>query len=116
MKNIIIKPILTEKTNALADNPLLNQYTFQVIKGANKIEIKRAVEEQFGVTVKSVNTSIRPGKTKARVVKGRHTKGRTSPIKKAIVTLLEGDVIDAFYGDSDFDEVELLDDTEEANA
>ena len=45
MKNIIIRPILTEKTNALAENPLLNQYTFQVDKKANKVQIKKAVEE-----------------------------------------------------------------------
>ena len=116
MKNINIRPILTEKTNALADNPLLNQYTFEVLKSANKIEIKKAVEEQFGVTVNSVNTSIRPGKAKARVVKGRHTKGRTSSIKKAIVTIAEGEYIDGYFGDMDMDEVELIDDNEEANA
>ena len=116
MKNIIIRPILTEKTNALADNPLLNQYTFEVLKSANKIEIKKAVEEQFGVTVNSVNTSIRPGKAKARVVKGRHTKGRTSSIKKAIVTIAEGEYIDGYFGDMDMDEVELIDDNEEAYA
>jgi len=116
MKNIIIRPILTEKTNALADNPLLNQYTFEVLKSANKIEIKKAVEEQFGVTVNSVNTSIRPGKAKARVVKGRHTKGRTSSIKKAIVTIAEGEYIDGYFGDMDMDVVELIDDNEEANA
>ena len=116
MKNIIIRPILTEKTNALADNPLLNQYTFEVLKSANKIEIKKAVEEKFGVTVNSVNTSIRPGKAKARVVKGRHTKGRTSSIKKAIVTIAEGEYIDGYFGDMDMDEVELIDDNEEANA
>ncbi len=116
MKNIIIRPILTEKTNALAENPLLNQYTFEVLKSANKIEIKNAVEEQFGVTVNSVNTSIRPGKAKSRVVKGRHTKGRTSSIKKAIVTIAEGEYIDGFFGDMGMDEVELIDDNEEANA
>ena len=116
MKNIIIRPILTEKTNALAENPLLNQYTFQVDKKANKVQIKKAVEEQFGVTVNAVNTSIRPGKAKARVVKGRHTKGRTSAIKKAIVTIAEGEYIEGFFGESDMDEVELIDDKEEVNA
>jgi large subunit ribosomal protein L23 len=116
MKNIIIRPILTEKTNALAENPLLNQYTFEVDKKANKVQIKKAVEEQFGVTVNAVNTSIRPGKAKARVVKGRHTKGRTSSIKKAIVTIAEGEYIEGFFGESDMDEIELIDDKEEANA
>ena len=117
MKNIIIRPILTEKSNALAENSLLNQYTFEVLKSSNKIEIRKAVEEQFGVTVESVNTSIRPGKAKARVVKGRHTKGRTSAIKKAIVTVAQGEFIEGFYGAAeDFDEVELLEDEEQANA
>lgn len=116
MKNIIIRPILTEKTNALADNPLLNQYTFEVLKSANKIEIKKAIEEQFGITVNSVNTSVHPGKSKARVVKGRHTKGRTSSIKKAVVTVAEGETIEGYFGDMGMDEVELIDDNEEANA
>lgn len=116
MKNIIIRPILSEKSNALAENSLLNQYTFEVLKSANKIEIKKAVEEQFGVTVESVNTSIRPGKAKARVVKGRHTKGRTSAIKKAIVTVAQGEFIEGFYGAEDFDDIELLEDEEEATA
>lgn len=113
-KNIIIRPILTEKTNMLADNPLLNQYTFEVRKDANKIEIKKAVEAQFDVTVEAVNTSIRPGKSKSRVVKGRQTKGRTSSIKKAVVTVQEGDIIEGFYGEEDFEEVENLDEAAEA--
>lgn len=109
MKNIIIRPIITEKTTALAENPLLNQYTFQVEKKANKIQIKKAVEAQFGVTVVTVNTNIRPGKAKARVVKGRHTKGRTSSIKKAVVTVAGGQIIDGFYGEVSANEVELID-------
>lgn len=109
MKHIIIKPIITEKTTALAENPLLNQYTFQVDKSANKIQIKKAVEDQFGVSVVTVNTLIRPGKAKSRVVKGRHTKGRTSSIKKAVVTVKEGDVIEGFYGEATMNEVEAID-------
>ncbi len=118
MKNIIIRPILSEKSNNLAENPLLNQYTFEVYKKANKIEIKKAVEAQFGVTVEAVNTSIRPGKSKSRVVKGRQTKGRTSSMKKAIVTVAEGEFIEGFFGAEDYEEdIELLeDDTQEANA
>lgn len=116
-KNIIIKPILSEKTTAQAGNPLLNQYTFQVFKKANKLEIRKAIEEQFGVTVLSVNTSIRPGKSRSRVVKGRQTRGQTSPIKKAVVTIAQGESIDGFYGDNNLDEIEILDDTTtEANA
>lgn len=113
-KNIIIKPILSEKTTALAE---INKYTFQVAKNANKLEVKKAVEEQFGVTVLSVNTSIRPGKSKTRVVKGRQTRGQTSPIKKAIVTIAEGEFIDGFYGNDMLEDVEILDgDDVEVNA
>jgi large subunit ribosomal protein L23 len=72
------------------------------------LEVKKAVEEQFGVTVLSVNTSIRPGKSKTRVVKGRQTKGQTSSIKKAIVTIAEGEFIDGFYGNDMLEDVEIL--------
>lgn len=110
MKNIIIRPILSEKTTAQAEL-LTPQYTFEVLRSANKIEIKKAVEEQFGVTVQAVNTSIRPGKSRSRVVKGRQTRGQTSPIKKAIVTLAEGEYIEGFYGEGDNydEELELAD-------
>jgi large subunit ribosomal protein L23 len=116
MKTIIIRPILTEKSTAMAENPLLNRYTFEVNKDANKIEIKKAVEERFGVTVKAVNTSIRPGKAKARVVKGRHTKGRTASIKKAIVTVAEGQIIEGFYGEDDTAATNAAENLKEANA
>lgn len=110
-KTIIIKPLITEKTTKLAENPNLNQYTFVVDRKANKIEIKKAVENQFGVTVQAVNTSVLPGKKRSRIVKGRQTSGRTSPIKKAIVTIGEGEFIDGFYGDVE-EEVEGLDTVE----
>ena len=79
--DIIIKPVLTEKSyDAMADK----KYTFQVAIGANKTEIKQAVEEIFdGVKVESVNTMRTQGKMKRQ---GR-TQGRTPEVKKAIVTL-----------------------------
>lgn len=117
MKNIIIRPILSEKTTAQAES-FAPKYTFEVLRSANKIEIKKAVEEKFGVTVTAVNTSVRPGKSRARVVKGRQTRGQTKAIKKAIVTLAEGQEIEGFYGaGDDFEEpIELLDETSEAEA
>lgn len=115
-KHIIIKPLITEKTTRLAEDPSLNKYTFQVVRSANKIEIKKAVEEQFGVTVLAVNTLIRPGKNKSRIVKGRMTKGRTSAIKKAIVTVAEGDIIEDFYGEEDLIEDDVIADDAEVNA
>lgn len=115
MKNIIIRPILSEKTTAQAES-FAPKYTFEVLRSANKIEIKKAVEERFGVTVTAVNTSIRPGKARARAIKGRQTRGQTKPIKKAIVTLAEGEEIEGFYGaGDDFEQpVELMDDSVDA--
>lgn len=84
MKNaydIIIKPVLTEKSYAEMAN---RKYTFQVAIGANKTEIKQAIETVFdGVKVESVNTMRTMGKVKRQ---GR-TQGRTPEVKKAIVTL-----------------------------
>jgi large subunit ribosomal protein L23 len=91
---IIIKPIVTEKATALSEK--LNRFSFRVDKEANKIEIKKAVEAMYGVTVESVNTAILPGKKKNRFTKGGVINGRTSAFKKAVVTLKEGDTID-FY-------------------
>jgi large subunit ribosomal protein L23 len=99
-KVIIIKPLISEKSTKLAENTILNQYTFIVDKSANKIEIKKAVEAKFGITVVAVNTSVRPGKKKARVVKGRYVHGKTASIKKAYVTVAEGQFIEGFYGET----------------
>ena len=79
-EEIIIKPIVTEKSSA---NLQENKYTFNVAKKATKIEIKRAVEKLFGVKVLSVNTMTVKGKEK-RV---RYQAGRTADWKKAIVTV-----------------------------
>ena len=80
---------LTEKGTRLTE--LSNQYLFQVEPSANKIEIRRAVEELFGVSVVRVNTLNRPGKKKRERTMNF---GRTSAWKRAIVTLKEGDSID----------------------
>ena len=85
--DIIIAPVITEKSMANRQN---NVYTFKVVKDANKTEIKRAVEEAFKVSVKSVNTLNT--KSKRRRV-GRYS-GRTKTYKKAIVTLESGYSID----------------------
>lgn len=95
-KTILIKPVISEKAEGLSENK--NQYTFVVDKRANKIEIKKAVEEMYNVTVDSVNTLIMPSKVKNRNTKSRVIVGRVSAFKKAVVTLPMGEVID-FYGD-----------------
>ena len=92
--NIMIKPIVTEKATLLTEK--LNRYSFKVNKDANKIQIKKAVEAAYNVTVVDVNTSIVRGKNKTRYTKAGIIKGATSDYKKAVVTLKEGDLID-FY-------------------
>ena len=91
---VIIKPIVTEKQTALTDK--FNKYGFIVDNAANKIEIKKAVEEMYNVTVEKVNTLVLPGKNKTRYTKGGVIKGSTSKFKKAIVSLKEGDNIDSY--------------------
>ena len=92
---ILIRPIFTEKMSRLEEE---RKYSFQVMEGTNKLEIKKAVEMMFDVSVKKVSTSNRSGKKKNMTVRsgGRtiRTNGRRSNWKKAIVTLKEGDVID----------------------
>ncbi len=85
--DIIIAPVITEKSMANREN---NVYTFKVVKNATKEDIKRAVEEAFKVSVKSVNTLNT--KSKRRRV-GRYS-GRTKTYKKAIVTLESGSSIE----------------------
>ena len=89
-RDILIKPIVTEKT--MKQQADLNQVTFYVQKGVNKIEIAKAVEEIYKVKVTNVNVIVTPEKKK-RV--GRYY-GRTTEKRKAIVTLAEGDTITLF--------------------
>lgn len=97
MKNIILKPIISEKSELISDQK--NQYSFVVNNAANKIEIKNAIEEMFsGVTVTKVNTLNMPAKRKTRNTKSGVIKGSVAGFKKAVVTLNEGDEID-FFGE-----------------
>ncbi len=92
---IIIKPLVTEKMTAVSEK-FNNRYGFIVTPDVNKLEIKRAVETMYNVTVVDVNTMRYSGKSKSRYTKAGLIKGRTNAYKKAIVTLKEGDTID-FY-------------------
>lgn len=92
---ILIKPILTEKQTAISEE-FPNRYGFRVAPSANKVEIKNAVEQMYGVKVDRINTINYPGKRKSRFTKAGVVNGRTSAYKKAIVTLKEGEVIDLF--------------------
>lgn len=92
--SVLIKPLITEKMTDLSEKR--GQYGFIVDRKANKIDIRNAVEQQYNVTVTSVNTMIYAGKNKRRYTKGAILEGRTNHFKKAIVRVAEGDVID-FY-------------------
>ena len=89
--DVIRTPAITEKSTLVSEN---NQVVFNVAKDASKPEIKAAVEALFGVKVKAVNTLVRKGKLK----RFRGFAGRQSDVKKAIVTLADGQSIDVSTG------------------
>ena len=91
---VIVKPVVSEKMTDQSEK--LNRYGFVVNHSANKIQIKKAVESAYGVTVESVNTMNYAGKSKSRFTKAGLIQGKTNKYKKAIITVAEGDVID-FY-------------------
>lgn len=91
--SILKKPLVTEKVSALNEK---GRYGFFVDINANKVEIKKAVEKQYGVNVEKVNTISLMGKHKVRYTKTGILDGHKPNFKKAIVTLAEGEVID-FY-------------------
>ncbi len=90
-RDVILRPVVSEKSYALLDE---NAYTFQIHRDANKIEVRKAVEELFGVRVVKVNTLNRKGKRTRNRRKG--TIGQRPDTKRAVVTLVEGDRIDLF--------------------
>jgi len=92
---IIIKPIITEKQTAITDK-MPNRYGFRVSPDANKLQIKKAIEDMYGVTVSDVNTMNYSGKRKSRYTRSGVITGKQSSFKKAIVTLKEGETIDFF--------------------
>jgi large subunit ribosomal protein L23 len=92
---IIIKPVITEKQSAITDK-MPNRYGFRVSPDANKLEIRKAIEEMYGVTVIDVNTMNYSGKRKMRYTKSGTISGKQPSFKKAIVTLKDGDIIDFF--------------------
>lgn len=93
-KQILIKPVITEKATKLADKR--GTYVFVVNKDANKIEVKNAVEKFYNVSVDNVNTAVMPGKPKSRSTKTAVVRGTKSSYKKAYVTLTPGERIDIF--------------------
>ena len=94
IRQIIIKPVITEKSERLSKDR--NQYTFKVDRNSNKVEIKKAIESTYSVSVIDVNTSVIPGKAKVRNTKAGMVKGIRPAYKKAMVTLKKGDEINIF--------------------
>jgi large subunit ribosomal protein L23 len=93
MTGIIVRPIVTEKITALESK---NQYAFEVVPGANKIEIARAIAKKFNVTVMKVRTMNYDGKSKVQMTRKGRFSGKTSHFKKAVVTIKEGQKIELF--------------------
>ena len=92
--SILLKPIITEK--ATNDSELFNRYSFVVDKSANKIEIKKAVETAYGVSISSVKTLNYPVQKNTKFTKKGLVTGKKGAYKKAIIQLAEGESID-FY-------------------
>ena len=99
--DIIIRPLLTEKSNLLSESQ--NKYIFQVSINANKIEIKKSIEDGFNVKIKKISTINCKGKNKNMSVKSKgrviRTNGNRPNWKKAIITLQENEKIDLIDGD-----------------
>jgi large subunit ribosomal protein L23 len=89
--NVLIRPVVSEKSYSLMDD---NVYVFVVDPSATKVDVRRAVENAFGVRVANVNTLNRKGKTKRN--RKNNTLGHRPDTKRAVVTLADGDSIDLF--------------------
>ena len=91
MPDIILAPVLTEKSTRLADEG--RHYSFRVQKTANKLEIRKAIEERYpDVTVKEVRTMVVRGKRRRQFTKRGLVQGRQAAWKKAVVTLRDGEI------------------------
>lgn len=94
LADVLVKPILSEKANQLSEKRRV--YSFKVARAANKLEIKKAVEDFYGVTVEEVRTAVAPAKSRSRMTKAGVISGRKPSYKKAFVTVGEGDTIDLY--------------------
>jgi len=94
LSDVLVKPIVTEKSYKLTDTR--KTYTFRVDRKANKLEVKKAVEEFYGVTVTEVNTVVVPAKAKSKFTKAGFISGRKPAYKKAYVKVAEGETIDLY--------------------
>jgi large subunit ribosomal protein L23 len=92
--SVILKPIITEKMTQMGEK--LNRYGFKVDKRANKLQIRKAIKDIYGVEVADINTMVYRGKSKTRYSKSGFISGKSNNYKKAIITLAKGETID-FY-------------------
>lgn len=99
MKEILLKPLVSEKTTKMTLQSKHKQYAFVVNLDANKIEIKQAIEKLYNVEVKSVRTAIMPAVRTRRFTRKGVIEGKKSPYKKAYITLKNSVEID-FYNNS----------------
>lgn len=88
-KIILKKPLITEKSSKISEEQ--GQYTFIVNAQANKVEIRKAIEKMYNVTVESVNTMNYSGKPKTRYTKSKVISGHTPNYKKAVITTAKGE-------------------------
>ncbi|MFD2787760.1 50S ribosomal protein L23 [Hymenobacter rubripertinctus] len=93
--SILKKPLVTEKATGLNDK---GKYSFEVAIDANKVQIKKEIEQMYGVTVTNISTMRTIGKVKSKFTKGGSISGRRPHGKKAVVTVKEGDIIDFYSG------------------
>jgi|JI91814CRNA_FD_contig_31_5588357_length_1410_multi_3_in_0_out_0_2 large subunit ribosomal protein L23 len=93
--HILIRPVVTEKSELTAKK---GHYVFVVERKANKIEIARAIEAMFNVSVKAVNTLVVPGKAKSRSTKTGMIRGIKPAYKKAYITVADGESINIYSG------------------
>ena len=95
MQTIIKKPLITEKATNASEK--LNRYTFEVLKKANKIEIKNAVEKMYGVHVTDVRTlNYGGGKSSVKYTNKGIVEQKSKQWKKAVVSVADGETIDLF--------------------
>lgn len=94
--DVLHRPIITEKVTFLGERHTDKQYAFLVDMDANKIQIKLAIEAKYAVQVASVRTVIKPALRRQRYTKTGILKGKTTPTKKAYITLVPGQEIDLY--------------------
>jgi large subunit ribosomal protein L23 len=94
LSEVLVKPIVTEKSNKLTDRS--KTYAFRVDRKANKLEVKKAVQEFYGVNVVEVNTVVVPAKSKSKFTKAGFISGRKPAYKKAYVKIAERETIDLY--------------------